>query len=140
MYCTYCMWQGQGRGRPVHRPGAAVPPERPPAALLWAHSFAGNSSPPDSPPPPTACAAPARLQVLLVLRVNHLALWDYPGYTPLWVVQRVVLLLFWICAAFSSTTVFGARALGEGGCGEGPGARGARRQPLSCHLPRECPR
>lgn len=47
--------------------------------------------------------------VLLYRRMSHLALWDAPGYTPLWAVQRVVLLLFWVAAVASSVAVFDVR-------------------------------
>ncbi len=48
-------------------------------------------------------------QVLLYRRMSHLALWDAPGFTPLWAVQRVVLLLFWVAAVASSVAVFDVR-------------------------------
>ncbi|KAG2423582.1 hypothetical protein HXX76_015221 [Chlamydomonas incerta] len=47
--------------------------------------------------------------VLLYQRVNHLALWYAPGYTALWTVQRLVLLLFWAAAAFACYSVFDPR-------------------------------
>ncbi|GIL92765.1 hypothetical protein Vretimale_11737 [Volvox reticuliferus] len=47
--------------------------------------------------------------VLLYRRMSYLALWDAPGYTPLWVIQRVVLMMFWVAALYSSLAVFDVR-------------------------------
>ncbi|KAG2427216.1 hypothetical protein HYH02_014621 [Chlamydomonas schloesseri] len=47
--------------------------------------------------------------VLLYQRVNHIAMWYAPGYTALWTVQRLVLLLFWVAAAYSCYSVFDPR-------------------------------
>ncbi|GLC36764.1 hypothetical protein PLESTM_000499400 [Pleodorina starrii] len=47
--------------------------------------------------------------VLLYRRMSYLALWDAPGYTPLWVTQRVVLVLFWAAAIYSALAVFNVR-------------------------------
>lgn len=42
-------------------------------------------------------------------RISYLALWDAPGYTALWVVQRVALLGFWCAALYNSLAVFDVR-------------------------------
>ncbi|EFJ43436.1 hypothetical protein VOLCADRAFT_106863 [Volvox carteri f. nagariensis] len=54
-------------------------------------------------------AMKAYATVLLYRRMSYLALWGAPGYTPLWVVQRVMLMLFWVAALYSSLGVFDVR-------------------------------
>ncbi|KXZ44457.1 hypothetical protein GPECTOR_67g297 [Gonium pectorale] len=47
--------------------------------------------------------------VALLRRVSYLAMWSLPAYTALWTIQRVLLLLFWVAAAHSATSVFNVR-------------------------------
>ncbi|KAG2489267.1 hypothetical protein HYH03_012287 [Edaphochlamys debaryana] len=44
--------------------------------------------------------------VLVYRRISYLDLWDAPGYTPLWMVNRAVLLLYWVAAVASSIAAF----------------------------------
>lgn len=49
------------------------------------------------------------MQVLVFRRYPYLGLWSNEGYLALWVIQRIVLLLFWVFAAFSASSVFNYR-------------------------------
>lgn len=51
----------------------------------------------------------AHLQVILYDNANRISIWtdrDEGNYLPLWIVQRLFLILFWVVAAYSATLAF----------------------------------
>lgn len=49
------------------------------------------------------------VQVLVLQHESHIGMWRFKGYYPLWAVQRVFLVIFWITACFSSLMAFDYR-------------------------------
>lgn len=45
-------------------------------------------------------------QILIYGWASHLGLWQAPGYYPLWIIQRITLLAFWISTVFAAMLVF----------------------------------
>ena len=52
--------------------------------------------------------------MLIYQNTAPLALWDVSAYAGLWLAYRIVLLLFWITAAYSATQVFRSRCYDPG--------------------------
>lgn len=60
-------------------------------------------------PPPAlrrAAPLPGLPQVLVFQRAPYLGLWEMPAYYALWVVQRIMLLAFWLFAAYGVMSAF----------------------------------